>query len=187
MGRLASGGSRKTSGSRRASQASLLGLLFVTSLFLAACGSTSTSRSVATATTTTLPPTTTTEAPTTTTAPAPSITMATDKTQYVWGEIVKLEVANSLDMPIWYLDYPQRDLVFWEIERAEDNGWEGLDFRLPLIEGGTEVCRLRLYERPIGVVAELKPNSHLLYEWNQRICQERAVTEPFEPEMIERG
>lgn len=114
--------------------------------------------------------------------------MATDKTQYVWGDVVKLEVTNSLDVSIWYLDFPQqRDLVFWNLEKAQDNGWESLDFRLPLIEGGNEVCRMILYERPIGVVAELKPHSHLLYEWNQRICPLKGVTEPFEPEMIERG
>jgi len=121
-------------------------------------------------------------------ATPPSITMATDKMQYVWGDIVKLEVKNSLDISIWYLSYPQqRDLVFWELERAQDRGWENLDFRLPLIEEGNEVCRMILYEQPIGVVAELKPNSHLLYEWNQRICPLKGVTEAFEPELIERG
>jgi hypothetical protein len=113
--------------------------------------------------------------------------MATDKTQYVWGDTVKLEVTNGLDVPIWYIDYPQRDLVFWEIERARDDGWEGLDIRLPLIEGGIEVCRIILYEEPVGAVAELKAHSDLLYEWNQKTCQFKTVTEPFEPEIIGRG
>lgn len=121
------------------------------------------------------------------TATPPPITMATDKAQYVQGEMVKLEVTNSLDIPIWYIGYPQRDLVFWAIERAQDNGWKGLGFRLPLMEEGIEVCRITMYERPIGVVMEVKPHSDLLYEWNQKICPFMTMTEPFEPEMIERG
>ena len=121
------------------------------------------------------------------TSTTPSIVMTTDKMQYVWGEMVKLKVTNNLDIPIWYIGYSQRDLVFWEIEKAQDNDWQGLGFRLPLIEGGIEVCRLTLYERPIGDVTELKPHSDLLYEWNQKICLFKTVTEPTEPEMIERG
>lgn len=117
----------------------------------------------------------------------PSIAMTTDKTQYIRGEMVKLKVTNNLNIPIWYIGYPQCDLVFWEIERAQGNGWQSLNFRLPIIEGGREVCRLTLYERPVGVVTELKPHSDLLYEWNQKICQFEKVTEPSEPEMIERG
>lgn len=117
----------------------------------------------------------------------PSITMATDKTQYVWGDTVKLEVTNNLDVPIWYIDYPQLDLVVWGIERAKDNGWERLDLDLPLIQGGVEVCLMIMYEQPIGAVAELKPHSDLPYEWNQRVCPYNTVTEPYEPEMIERG
>ncbi len=116
-----------------------------------------------------------------------SISMATDKTRYVRGEMIKLVVTNSLDIPIWYIGYSQHDLVFWKIEKAQDNDWQGLDFRLPLIEGGIEVCRLTLYERPIGDVTELKPHSDLLYEWNQKICMFKTVTEPTEPKMIERG
>ncbi len=121
------------------------------------------------------------------TAETSSISMATDKTRYVRGEMIKLVVANSLDIPIWYIGYPQRDLVFWTIERAQDNGWHSLGFRLPLIEKGREVCRLAMYERPIGVVMDLKPHSDLLYEWNQKICLFKTVTEPTEPKMIERG
>ena len=113
--------------------------------------------------------------------------MATDKTQYVRGERVKLEVTNSLDIPIWYIGYPQPELVFWTIERAKDNGWHSLGFRLPLIEEGIEVCRIAMYERPIGVVMDLKPHSDLLYEWNQKICPIKILPESTEPEMIERG
>lgn len=121
------------------------------------------------------------------TAETPSISMATDKTRYVRGEMIKLVVTNSLDIPIWYIGYPQPELVFWAIERAKDNGWHSLGFRLPLIEAGKEVCRIAMYERPIGVVVDLKPHSDLLYEWNQKICPLKIVTKSPEPEMIERG
>ncbi len=121
------------------------------------------------------------------TAETSSISMATDKTRYVRGEMIKLAVTNSLDIPIWYIGYPQPELVFWTIERAQDNGWHSLSFRLPLIEQGREVCRIAMYERPIGVVTELKPHSDLLCEWNQKICLFKTVTEPTEPEMIEPG
>lgn len=113
--------------------------------------------------------------------------MATDKTHYARLDMVKLKVTNNLDVPIWYIGYPQRDLVFWEIEKAQDKSWQGLVFRLPLIEGSTEVCRLILYERPIGGLAELAPLSELLYEWNQKICLFETLTEPSEPRMIEKG
>lgn len=121
------------------------------------------------------------------TAETLSISMATDKTRYVQGEMIKLLVTNDLDIPIWYIGYPQRELVFWKIERAKDNGWHGLGFRLPLIEEGREVCRIAMYERPIGVVMDLKPHSNLLFEWNQKICLIKIVTESTQPEMIERG
>ena len=116
-----------------------------------------------------------------------SIVMTTDKTQYARGEVVKLKVTNNLDVPAWYIGYSQPDLVFWEIERAQNDSWQGLDFRLPIVEEGREVCRIILYERPIGAVTELKPHSDLLYEWDQKICPFKTVPEPFEPEMIERG
>lgn len=62
-----------------------------------------------------------------------------------------------------------------------------MEFRLPVIEGDREACRIILYEQPVGVATELKPHSYLLYEWNQKICPFKTVTEPFEPETIERG
>ncbi len=113
--------------------------------------------------------------------------MATDKVQYVLGEMVKLKVTNNLDISIWYIGYSQRDLVFWKIEKAQDNEWKVADFRLPFIESGIEVCRLVLYERPIGDVTELKPHTDLIYEWNQKICLFKTVSEITEPKMIERG
>lgn len=121
------------------------------------------------------------------TAETSSISMATDMTRYVRGEMIKIVVTNNLDIPIWYIGYPQRDLVFWTIERAKENGWHSLGFRLPLIEEGRGVCRIAMYERPIGVVMDLKPHSDLLYEWNQKICLLKIVTESTEPEIIERG
>ena len=121
------------------------------------------------------------------TATPPSIAMGPGKTLYVQGEMVKLRVTNNLNTPIWYIGYPQRDLVFWTIERAKDNGWHSLSFRLPLFEKGREVCRIAMYERPIGVAMDLKPHSDLLYEWNQKICLLEIVTESTEPKMIERG
>jgi len=123
----------------------------------------------------------------TSSATFPSIVMATDKMQYVHGEMVKLKVTNGLDVPIWYIGYPQRDLVFWDIERAQNNSWQRLNFLLPMIEGNREVCRIILYEQPIGAVMELKPHSDLLYEWNPKLCTDKTVTEPFEPEMIKPG
>lgn len=116
-----------------------------------------------------------------------SIVMTTDKTQYTRGEVVKLKVTNSLDVPIWYIGYSQQDLVFWEIERAQSNGWQDLTIRLPIIEDDRKVCRLILYEQPIGAVTELKSYSDLLYEWDQQICQFETVADPVEPEIIERG
>jgi hypothetical protein len=120
-------------------------------------------------------------------AETPSISMAIDRVRYVRGETIKLMVTNNLDIPIRYIGYPQPDLVFWTIERAKDNRWHSLGFRLPLTEEGREVCRIAMYERPIGVVTDLKPHSDLLYEWNQKICSVKIVSEPFNPEMIERG
>jgi hypothetical protein len=113
--------------------------------------------------------------------------MTTDKMQYVLGEMVKLKVTNNLDIPVWYIGYSQRELVFWDIEKAQDNDWQRMNFRLSFIEGGIAVCRLALYERPIGDVTELKPHSDLLYEWNQKICVFKKATDPTKPEMIERG
>lgn len=116
-----------------------------------------------------------------------SITLATDKTRYVKGETIKLVTTNNLDIPVWYIGYPQRDLVFWAIEKAQDNGWRSVAFRLPLVEKGREVCRMVMYERPVGVAMDLKPHSDLLYEWRRKLCLLKTVTGSAEPEMIERG
>lgn len=117
----------------------------------------------------------------------PCVSMATDKTRYVRGETIRLVVTNSRDVPLWYIAYPQPELVFWTIEQAEDDGWHSLNVRLPLIEEGREVCLLAMYERPIGAVTDLGPHSDLLHEWNQRICPVTVAAGPTEPGMIERG
>jgi hypothetical protein len=101
--------------------------------------------------------------------------------------MIKLVVSNDLDIPIWYIGYSQPELAFWTIERAKDDGWRRMDFRLPLIKEGREACIIAMYERPIGFVRELMPDSDLLFEWNQKICLLRIATESSEPEMIERG
>ena len=62
------------------------------------------------------------------TAETSSLSIATDKTRYIRGEMIKLLVTNTLDIPIWYIGYPQRDLVFWTIEFAKDNGWQSWVF-----------------------------------------------------------
>ena len=123
------------------------------------------------------------------TSPAmtPSLSMATDKIRYVSDELVNLTVTNSLVIPVWYIGYTQPDLVFWELERAQSNGWQRVYFRLPLTEGGKEVCEIRLYERPVGAVMEVKPHSDLRYGWGQKICPLKTMTGPFEPELVERG
>lgn len=126
---------------------------------------------------------------TTTAAPAipPSVAMTTDKTEYAQGEIVTLKITNGLDVPVWYIGYPQRDLAFWTIEKARNGKWQPLDVRLPLREGAREVCRIILYEQPVGAVAEIRPHADLGYEWDQKICADGPVTEPFEPEWIGKG
>jgi hypothetical protein len=120
-------------------------------------------------------------------AAMPSITLATDKIHYVSGDVVRLVVSNNLDISIWHLNYIHRDLVFWNLEKAHNNGWKRADFRLPLMEGGKDICRIIMHERPIGFVDELKPHSQLLYQWDQNICPYKTVTAPFQPEMIERN
>ena len=116
----------------------------------------------------------------------PSVVMTTDKTHYSARETVTLKVTNHLG-PIWYIGYPQRDLVWWDIEKAQDNAWNSVHMRMPLIEGGVEACRLILYEQPIGEVTELKSGSALRYEWNQHICLFDTGPQSTQPELIERG
>lgn len=119
----------------------------------------------------------------------PAVSMATDRTRYGRGETITLVVKNNLPIPVWYVGYSQTDLVFWTIERAKDNAWHRVDFRLPRVDEGKEVCRMAMYERPIGVVTDIKPHSELHGVWNQKICPLKitTVTMPTEPEVIERG
>lgn len=120
-------------------------------------------------------------------AETPSISMATNKPQYTQGEIVKLVVTNNLDTPIWYINYPQPDLVFWEIEKAADDAWHRINFRLPTSRPNQEACRLAMYERPIGTPQQLKPNANLSYEWDQHICPLTIVSDSFTAKTINRG
>jgi hypothetical protein len=120
------------------------------------------------------------------------VTITNNKTEYEQGETIKITIGNTLDKPIWYLDYP-RGLQVWGIEKFESNKWIDLAytkeaFFLPIEEGGKELCYLVMLERPIGKVAELKPNSEFSFDWNQKICRDRTAPEkPFEPLLIEKG
>lgn len=115
------------------------------------------------------------------------ISIISDKWQYAPGETIQLTVTNNHKCSIWYIDYPQPDLVFWKIEKAGDDGWQPLDFRLPLKENGKEICVLNLYERPVGVLKKLKPGSVLNAEWNQSMCSFRSSQLPHGPEKLSRG
>jgi len=116
------------------------------------------------------------------------VIITTDKTEYEQGETIEITVRNGLDIPIWYVDFTQQDLRFWDIEKFEGDKWENLGFRLPVKEYGKEVCYIKLYERPIGHVVELKSNSEFSREWNQKICLlEITKEQPFEPIFIEKG
>jgi hypothetical protein len=120
-------------------------------------------------------------------ADVPSLTLVTDRTWYTRGDVITLTMTNGLDVPVWFIGYPQRDLAFWDIERARNTSWERLDIRLPVTEGGSGVCRLVLYERPVGVVMELKPHADLRYEWDQKLCTGMNVTGTSVPEGAEPG
>lgn len=128
-------------------------------------------------------------------AGAQEVTITTNKVEYEQGEVIKVTVKNELDKSIWYVDFPQRDLHFWGIERFKDNKWEDLaytegdNFRLPIEEDGKEVCYIFMYERPIGHAVELKPNAEFSFQWNQKICPYKMESkeQPFEPVFIEKG
>jgi len=86
-----------------------------------------------------------------------------------------------------YVDYPEPDIAFWEIERAENNRWEPIDFRLPFVESGTEVCRVTFYEAPVGLVKQLPPGFRRVHRWNQRVCTFKSLTAPFPPARLGPG
>ncbi|XOF32449.1 MAG: hypothetical protein ACL93V_10405 [Candidatus Electrothrix sp. YB6] len=116
-----------------------------------------------------------------------SIAITTDRTQYIWNEIVSLKITNNLDIPIWYIGYPQPDLVFWKIEKYQNNEWKRMNFWLPFQEGDIEICRMTLYEQPIGFITGLKADDSLVYEWNQKICSSKGGFASVPPDSIERG
>lgn len=118
---------------------------------------------------------------------ASSISLATDKTRYLPGDLIRLVVTNRSDSPIWYIAYPQPDLVFWALETPTDQGWRSLAFRLPLIDTGGPICRLAMYERPIGVATDLQPHSTLSYDWHQQMCVFETPADSPPPQVLQPG
>lgn len=105
------------------------------------------------------------------------MTITTDKTEYSRGETVKITVRNNLTKSIWHYS------PFWHLKEYEDKP----GFQIPTdttLEEGKEVCYLILYERYLG---ELKPNSEIHDEWDQKICPLGEGKGPFEPRPIEKG
>ena len=97
------------------------------------------------------------------------VTIATDKTEYEQGELIKITVRNDLDVPILYYDSER----FWGIEYLEDEEWKNLAYE----RGGgfqltkediNDICYIGLDERMPPV--EMKSYSTLSQQWNQRIC-----------------
>jgi hypothetical protein len=119
--------------------------------------------------------------------PSKDVIITTDKTEYERGETIKITVRNGLNKSIWYIDGPIPPLAFWNLERFVSNTWKDIGYeysdQLPVIEEGREVCRIFLFE--VLDLAELKPNSEISHEWNQKICL--FDREPFEPKLIDKG
>jgi len=122
-------------------------------------------------------------------------TISTDKIEYERGDIITITVRNKSDKPIWYVEFTP-DIPFWGIKKFKDDKWQGLfyteyygNFRLPVEKDGKEVCHIKYYERPIGQVAKLEPNSEFSSQWNQKICPFKMESQgqPFEPVFIEKG
>jgi len=115
------------------------------------------------------------------------VIITTDKTEYDQGETIKISVKNNLDKPIWYrrqipLEFPP----FWELEKFEENKWKTVYFYLPVQEKEKEICILRFHERPTWYIDELKPNSKISYQWNQKVCI-GDKDNGSEPEFIQKG
>jgi len=117
----------------------------------------------------------------------PQVTIETDKTEYEQGEIIKIAVKNNLDKPIWYRrQIPSEFPPFWELEKFEENKWKTVYFYLPVQEKEKEICIFRFHERPTWYIDELKPNSKIFYQWNQRVCL-GDKDNSSEPEFIQKG
>lgn len=120
--------------------------------------------------------------PTTTKTATPSaktstVMVKTDKAVYQKKETIKITVRDNLNKSILYYN------PFWHIEGYEDRS----DFQIPTVVttvNGKEVCDLILYERWLG---ELKPDSEIHDEWDQKICPIGEGKGPFEPKFIEKG
>ncbi len=150
-----------------------------------------------------------------------SVTITTDKTKYNQGEEIKLTIKNDLDKSIWYEDYSTINYSFLGIEKFEKGKWEPLikfkfdeeertfpiaKFDFPVkgeywiakekegmccaSEGGWRNC-YGVADRLPYDTKELKPNSEILYEWNQKICPREKVkiarlgARPFQPVYFE--
>jgi hypothetical protein len=120
-------------------------------------------------------------------SPALSVIMATDKSRYGADEVVRLKITNNLDVSLWYIGFSLPGLSFWQLESARGGNWQDAGLHLPLIDQGVEVCRFIMLERPVGSVTELQPASDLEDAWNQKTCVFRSITEPTEPERVEKG
>ncbi|MDP1710545.1 MAG: hypothetical protein Q8L46_01225, partial [candidate division WWE3 bacterium] len=116
------------------------------------------------------------------------VAVTADKTKYKQGETVRVTVRNGLDRSVWYFGgcgSPQ----FWSLSKLEDNGWKGVDFFLPDLAEGREVCSVKLCERQEPW--ELKSGSTVEHDWRGSICEwpsEPTTGIPkIEPELIEEG
>jgi hypothetical protein len=115
------------------------------------------------------------------------VIITTDKREYEQAEIIEISVKNNLDRSIWYRRQgPSEIPPFWKLEKFEENKWEIVYFYLPLWEEEKEICIIRFHEAPTWYIDELKANSEISHQWNQKICPfDRG--DRFEPELIQKG
>jgi len=87
------------------------------------------------------------------------VTIATDKTEYQQGEIIKIIVRNNLDKSIWYMKEmcpPSCCLLY----KWENNEWKfvGIPF----------ACFVFTGPGGIGELDKLKPGEEIRKEWNTK-------------------
>lgn len=100
----------------------------------------------------------------------PIVTISTDKDNYNQGEVINITVENGLDKRILYSAGGDR---FWGIEYFKDDKWVNPNFEE---SGGFQLaeenlgddCYIKLRERMPPF--QLKSQSNLSHQWNQRIC-----------------
>ncbi len=98
------------------------------------------------------------------------VSIATDKTIYEKGEIIKIFVNNGLDKSILYSGWGDR---FYGIQYFKDGVWTnpnneaGGSFQLTKKNVG-ETCNMIFYERSEPI--ELASQSNLTAQWSQKIC-----------------